>query len=174
MNCIKGTEGDDVLKGTQWQWWNISDYFYPEGNDIIYGLGGNDYIDGRFGDDLLFGGTGNDTLKGGSGNDVLKGEEGDDLLNGESGNDLLRGGEGNDLFVFKKHSGKDTILDFEQGHDRIEITHSFYHTVDEVLACVIYSNDTEGTTAYVPLGMRSSVEILGLHGPLTVDDFIIN
>lgn len=181
MKHIYGTEGDDKLLGTDtvwWAplgvtWWRGDDYEILKfgGNDIIAGLAGNDEIDGCFGDDLLLGGTGNDTLKGGSGSDTLKGEIGDDVLKGGAGHDLLQGGEGKDHFVFEEHSGIDTILDFEQGQDKLEITYSLYATVEEVLASMIY--DSETMVAHLPFGIYHMVEIIGLHDLLTAEDIII-
>ena len=56
--------------------------------------------------------------KHGLGNDTLEGGAGDDTLDGQDGEDLLTGGEGADHFVF---GGGDTVTDFEDGSDRINI-----------------------------------------------------
>ncbi|MEL7240002.1 MAG: calcium-binding protein, partial [Planctomycetota bacterium] len=53
---------------------------------------------------------------------VLDGSGGDDLLRGEGGDDVLIGGEGADVFVFEAGDGTDTIVDFEAGVDRIEVS----------------------------------------------------
>ncbi|WP_305851963.1 M10 family metallopeptidase [Sphingosinicella sp. BN140058] len=58
------------------------------------------------------------------GNDVanwLKGNGGDDVLNGLGGNDVLIGGKGADTFSFFDGSGKDVILDFKSGSDKIDL-----------------------------------------------------
>ncbi|MEX5282167.1 MAG: hypothetical protein NW700_11475 [Nitrospiraceae bacterium] len=106
---ITGTEGDDVLYGTNDA--EIIDAL--GGNDYAEGRGGNDQVIGGDGHDQLFGNSGNDTLMGGAGNDrlygeyaydigdtpgndVLDGGTGDDYLQGDAGNDTLLGGEGND------------------------------------------------------------------------------
>ena len=47
-NFILGTEGDDILVGT-------------DGRDIIFGGAGDDFLDGRGGADVMVGGSGNDT-----------------------------------------------------------------------------------------------------------------
>src|SRR5262245_25177284 len=50
-NVIVGTEGDDLLDGTN-------------KGDCIVGLGGNDVIRGDNGDDVIFGGPGHDRIEG--------------------------------------------------------------------------------------------------------------
>ncbi|WP_125940117.1 Ig-like domain-containing protein, partial [Neisseria dumasiana] len=55
------------------------------------------------------------------GDDRLNGGAGDDILFGGAGNDSLSGGEGSDKFVFlaNSNSGKDQILDFQSGTDKV-------------------------------------------------------
>ncbi|MDO5070124.1 MAG: Ig-like domain-containing protein, partial [Neisseria zoodegmatis] len=55
------------------------------------------------------------------GNDNLSGGAGNDILFGGAGNDTLAGGEGADKFVFlaNSNSGKDQILDFQAGTDKV-------------------------------------------------------
>ena len=92
---ITGTEGDDVLVGT-------------EQADVICGLGGNDILHGRAGSDTLDGGRGNDQLYGGRGADTLHGGKGADRLYGQAGNDTLIGGRGNDRLYGQ--AGNDTLI----------------------------------------------------------------
>ncbi|HXF92651.1 MAG TPA: calcium-binding protein [Nitrospiraceae bacterium] len=100
---IPGTEGDDVLYGTN-------------DSEIIDALGGNDYAEGRGGNDQVIGGMGHDQLFGNSGDDVLVGGAGNDRLYGEyaydigdtPGNDLLDGGEGDDSLT--GNGGHDVLL----------------------------------------------------------------
>lgn len=89
--------------------------------DKLLGGGGHDALFGQHGNDRLFGGVGADKLHGGGGNDILKGQIGRDLLNGQAGDDRLFGGAGADRFLFQRNSGHDTILDFQNGIDRIVI-----------------------------------------------------
>jgi len=70
-------------------------------------------------------GTGNDDqsdLVGNKGKNVLSALDGNDILDGKRGADKLDGGDGADIFVFKNGYGKDTIMDFEDGVDRIDVS----------------------------------------------------
>ena len=106
---IYGGSGDDALEGTR-------------GHDNIFGQEGDDAISGGIGHDWLFGGEGADTLGGGEGNDLLIGGEGNDTLDGGEGNDWSVGGEGADTFVFASGHGSDTIADFADGEDLIDLS----------------------------------------------------
>lgn len=98
-----GTEGDDVLTGTD----------APEtlcgfaGDDVIEGGGGNDILLGAGGNDRLLGGDGDDELMGGGGKDRLIGGQGTDALYGGSSTDRLSGGPGAD--TLNGGSGDDAL-----------------------------------------------------------------
>ncbi|MEM9795012.1 MAG: hypothetical protein AAF919_00885 [Pseudomonadota bacterium] len=98
-DVISGTTGDDTLRGTA--------------ND--------DRIEAGAGDDVLRGRAGADDLIGGDGNDVLRGGAGRDRLEGGGGRDRLIGGDGADVFVFAPGDGRDRIVDFTLGEDRIDL-----------------------------------------------------
>ena len=104
-----GDASDNVIKG-------------GAGDDEFYGLEGDDTLDGGAGDDTLFGGEDDDTLSGGEDDDRLVGGEGEDTLTGGSGDDTLTGGEGDDAFVFSEGHGDDTITDFTDGEDTIDLS----------------------------------------------------
>jgi hypothetical protein len=121
------TAGKDVIDGTP----DRDRINGSDGNDILNGNDGNDKLLGGKGRDRLIGGDGNDTLNGGDGNDTLLGEKGRDRLFGGKGNDVLDGGIGNDklvggsdrdIFVIARTTGVDTIVDFEDGIDRIGLS----------------------------------------------------
>ena len=57
-----------------------------------------------------------------SGNDSLDGGDGEDLLYGNIGKDFLKGGKNQDVFVLKRKTGRDTITDFQDGTDRIDLS----------------------------------------------------
>jgi uncharacterized protein len=90
---IRGTEGDDVLVGTNKA-------------DVIMGLGGNDVIRGGNAEDVICGGAGNDRLAGENGDDVLSGGFGDDVLDGGNGDDRLIGGPGTDTLTQGRGAGR--------------------------------------------------------------------
>ncbi len=92
------------------------------GHDIVFAEEGDDTIYGGGGDDWLVGGEGADTIEGGADDDDIYGGEGDDTLTGGTGDDTLTGGEGADTFVFASGDGKDTITDFENGTDKIDLS----------------------------------------------------
>ena len=117
-DTIYGRRGNDTIDGQQ-------------GNDALYGQDGNDQLIGNNGDDSLNGGSGNDQLSGGNGvdtllgqagDDSLTGNNGDDLLNGGLGNDTLLGGNGRDRFVLTSSNGSDTISDFTDNQDLIQLS----------------------------------------------------
>ena len=92
-----------------------------EGDDSLAG-GGNDRIFGGEGKDALDGNSGNDRLIGGEGRDTLDGGEGSDWLSGGTGTDTLAGGAGADTFVYFAGHGSDTITDFTDGEDVIDLS----------------------------------------------------
>ena len=91
------------------------------GNDVLTGTSGNDTINGLAGDDVLTGLRGNDIINGGDGSDNLSGGKGFDTLNGGLGNDILVGGVGNDVFVLGAGLGVDTISDFGNSQDTMQL-----------------------------------------------------
>ena len=107
---------------------SIEDLYGSNFADILTGNGAGNRIWGGNGNDTLTGGLGRDALTGGNGNDSLNGGGGNDTLTGGLGRDILNGGGGNDRFDFnsladsKVGSGlRDTILDFTQGADKIDL-----------------------------------------------------
>ena len=93
------------------------------GDDKLQGAAGNDTIRGLGGNDNLLGLGGNDRLEGYGGNDIINGGDGNDRISGAQGSDILTGGGGADTFVYN-HSGHglDTIIDFEVGLDKIDVS----------------------------------------------------
>ena len=91
------------------------------GNDNQTGTSGNDIINGLEGSDVLTGLRASDVLNGGDGNDILSGGKGFDTLNGGLGNDILEGSAGKDVFVLGAGLGVDTISDFTNSQDTIQL-----------------------------------------------------
>src|SRR5262249_35130970 len=92
-----------------------------DGNDTMSGGLNDDLVSGDAGDDLVSGDAGNDLLFGGAGNDQIAGGDGSDQIEGDAGNDALPGGTGADLCVFGQGSGVDTIKDFNNTQDLIDL-----------------------------------------------------
>ncbi|MEP2785100.1 MAG: calcium-binding protein [Pseudoruegeria sp.] len=95
-------------------------------SDSFSGGIGNDVLFGFAGKDILFGGKGSDMLYGGKGMDVLVGGKGRDVLSGDEGKDTLTGGKHADTFVFGKGDGKDTITDFTDNVDTIQLEEALW------------------------------------------------
>ncbi|MBV1863474.1 MAG: M10 family metallopeptidase C-terminal domain-containing protein [Rhodobacteraceae bacterium] len=97
------------------------------GNDKITGNEAANKLLGGAGRDLLKGLEGKDLLKGGGGKDKLLGGSGTDQLDGGKGRDQMTGGGGKDKFVFKKGYGKDTIKDFQDDKDTIQLDDALWN-----------------------------------------------
>jgi len=135
QDVVSGGQGDDSIFGygaagtTPGE---IDALAAQDGADFLVGGAGDDTISAGGGADRLFGGSGNDLLTGGSGNDMLFGDAGDDILHSGRGADVMRGGLGADTFVYgynflsefgsDANGGRDVILDFTPGTDRIDLS----------------------------------------------------
>jgi serralysin len=115
-------------------------------NDIINGSGGGDDLRGNGGDDIL---------RGGSGNDRLQGDEGDDTL---------VGGSGSDIFHFRTLGATDTISDFEDTVDMIEIAAGANSFADLSITDL-------GADAQIVYGATTIVLGNFQHSLLSADDF---
>lgn len=61
-------------------------------------------------------------ITGNAGQNTLFGMGGTDIIDGGAGNDILHGGSAADTFIFTTGTGSDTIADFQDGIDLIDIT----------------------------------------------------
>ena len=61
-------------------------------------------------------------MTGGTGDDTMTGGTGDDTMTGGTGDDTMTGGTGDDTFVFAAGDGSDTITDFTDGEDPIDLS----------------------------------------------------
>ncbi len=105
---VQGGDGDDILKG-------------GAGAETLDGGADADNIHGNGGDDELIGGTGNDTIRGNAGDDTIFGGSQSDVLHGGRGDDEITTGGGDDVIVFKRPAGNDTLTDFNDGRDVIDL-----------------------------------------------------
>ncbi|MEP4195865.1 MAG: CAP domain-containing protein [Aliishimia sp.] len=129
-DILNGDAGDDVLNGNR-------------GNDIANGGADNDTINGGFGRDTIYGAAGNDILiggrdddrvYGGNGEDTLKGGAGSDILEGGKGNDTLQGGSNGDAFIFIRGGDEDTITDFQDNIDEVDLSSFNYASTSHALS----------------------------------------
>ena len=152
---VTTTEGDSVqVYENPWDGTDGSDILIDQSNGThIRGLGGND---------RLLGGEGDDTLEGGAGNDALMGEEGDDTLDGGADDDVLYGGSGEDTFVFQASHGTDTILDFTDGDDTIDLS-----ALTDITGFSDLTITQEGTTAVIDLSSQGG-------GTIRLDDTAVS
>lgn len=109
LNPVPDFSGNDTLLGTARR-------------DVLNGFAGNDRLIGLAGNDSLMGGNGNDLLLGGTGNDITNGGVGNDRIAGGIGRDRVITGAGRDVIVIGRGEGIDTVQDFSDGLDRIDLT----------------------------------------------------
>lgn len=161
--------GDDVVDG-------------GAGDDEIYGGAGVDTLNGGADNDTVYGGDDGDTIKGGVGDDMLLGEAGDDIISGDGGLDTIAGGTGDDtlygfditlvgdgvkdVFVFAEGDGNDTIADFEDGVDFVDVSALGITSLNQL---VTVDNGTDFTVYY---GDSDSITLSGESGNITSADFI--
>lgn len=101
---------------------------------VIQGTELNNILTGTLQDNDIYGNGGDDALDGGDGND---------RLSDGTGIDRMTGGPGADVFDFADDGAPDTILDFELGIDRIDLS-SFaliYHVSELVIQARDYGFD---------------------------------
>lgn len=130
--------------------------------------GGDAQGDTLFGIERIFGSHHADSITGDAANNWLYGNGGNDTLNGGSGNDFLSGGAGADIFkVSDSRFGKDTIADFEDGHDWLNFAKAI---ADNISDFTITGNGTN----LVKLSLGLNTMAVGGLNPitLTADDFL--
>ena len=180
-NWLNGGGGNDELRG-------------KGGDDLLEGFTGAELLDGGPGTDavsyhwspggvtvnlrdgIAAGGYAegdvivNVEIIGGSPyNDVLVGNNEPNELYGYSGNDTLEGGGGSDRFVFDWFNGDDTILDFTDNEDLIDLTIIELSGFDDL----ILSSDSDGVTIHMTDFGGGSILLEGFDiANLDASDFI--
>ena len=154
---LNGASGDDIINGeggvdTMAGGTGNDIYFVANGSDVVNEAVGNvggtsDKVYASVNYTLTAGsgieqlhanaGTTGLTLGGNEFNNAIFGGAGADTIAGGGGRDLLSGGGGNNTFVLNAVSdspavsgGYDTIEDFSQGHDKIDLTAIDANTTD--------------------------------------------
>jgi phospholipase/lecithinase/hemolysin len=177
-DLLFGNQGDDILSGGD----GADSFWGGRGSDVSFGGGENDWLFGQSGDDILIGDGGNDLIGGGQGNDCLLGGEGrdsiwgnkgkdilnggigkdvvfgglgDDRLDGGADDDFLIGGQGSDQFVYRLGSERDKIIDFNKGHDRIDLT-SFGFT-----GFANFTSSVSLNSNIINFGDRNTLQLIG-------------
>jgi hypothetical protein len=132
-------------------------------NELLHGGDGADRLNGSGGIDLLYGGAGDDVIDGGAGNDYLFGNAGNDRLRGGSGDDVLKGNTGADVFVYDSANvGRDIILDFEIGTDRLEVSAQKTGVSSAADLLSTATTDVDGN-AVLQFGSEGSVTLIGIN-----------
>jgi Ca2+-binding RTX toxin-like protein len=114
-----------------------------------------------------------------SANHTLSGTDNhNDVLIGRP-NDVLTGGTGNDLFVFNSGFGKETITDFTQGADQIELSKSLFTAgmTNDQMASWVQAHTTVsgagGADLVVQIDAQDTITLKGMgHSSLQTGDLI--
>ncbi|MFV3127694.1 M10 family metallopeptidase C-terminal domain-containing protein [Niveispirillum sp. KHB5.9] len=95
----------------------------------------------------LFGGRANDRLHGGTFAERMFGEQGDDILYSGGGQETMSGGLGRDIFVLAdlNSPATTTIVDFQQGLDKIDISAMGIASFDMLRTIMGLTPGTNGT-----------------------------
>ncbi|WP_282607073.1 hypothetical protein [Pelagibius sp. Alg239-R121] len=140
--------------------------------DIQFGAGDDtlDSSDGELNGEV-FGNGGNDNLTGGDSEDVLNGGSGSDRLNGGEGDDELTGGSEADTFVFLEDTNEDTVTDFEDELDLLDVSAFFDDAADAVAAA---RQDGDDTVIDLDAGANDSVRLTGINvDQVNETDFVV-
>lgn len=152
-------------------------------NAVFSGADSGTIID-PFGDTDVFasvGGVGgtehNDTIAGLDGFQNLVGNGGADIIDGGADDDWLTGGAGADTFVIGLDVGNDTIFDFEDGIDQLDVS-AYGLSVSQAVAgaSAALSETGEGNLLidFSAYGGSGIVELIGYsRADVSLDDFIL-
>ena len=180
---LLGSTLDDVLIG-------------DAGDNVLSGVQGDDLLDGGAGADMLNGGEGRDTVtyaasdagvtvnlmngqtSGGhaqgdrlSSVENVIGSHFDDVLIGGASDNVMTGGAGADTFDIRPGNGADTITDFGDGDDIIDLSHFGFADFSAVSALI---TDT-GDDLVLTFADGGTLTLLGVSdiGDLSAGDFLL-
>jgi Ca2+-binding RTX toxin-like protein len=151
-NTLNGGDGDDVLIGGGGGdtliggAGNNTASYQNAGSGVIANLGTGVGSGGDANGDTynniqnLTGSAFDDTLIGDDGNNILLGGAGNDTLDGGAGDDILSGGGGSNTYVFGPDCGHDTIVDFDPGHDTLDLR-DLFGSVEDALGAITQSGN---------------------------------
>ncbi|CAN5268379.1 hypothetical protein BH10PSE7_BH10PSE7_36730 [soil metagenome] len=114
--------------------------------NVLEGIQGDDFLAGRGGSDELIGANGNDHILGGVGNDTIAGGAGDNALHG---------GAGADRFVIELSDDYDTIRDFKNGADKIDVRAFDFASGGAVKALA----EQHGSSVVIELNNDTTIEL---------------
>ncbi len=179
---LYGGTGNDTLtidasdvSGAQYTAQVNSNYLYGQDDDDSLTITGSTEAGSQYAVqyNYLFGGNGNDTLiietdNASSGGNRLYGDAGDDTLQSGAGNDYMWGGTGADTFAFADGFGTDTVYDYEDGVDQIDV--SGIAGVDDYDDLTITQ---DGTSTTVSFGGTDTIVLTNVSAAsIEADDFI--
>jgi Ca2+-binding RTX toxin-like protein len=206
VNSVSGSNFVDTYVATGFDGNTTAGSFGPFNS--FQGLGGNDTITGNGNTEIFFTGatagvtvdmaagashstvgdlasvgadtfTGVNSVLGSNFNDTISGSNANEILNGASGNDILTGGAGSDNFVFRLSSGNDTVTDFTNGQDTIDIHDytTFTQGSPSSFAAWIASASVEqqGANTLIHLDANNSILLSNVaKASLAMNDFILH
>ncbi|WP_158595912.1 beta strand repeat-containing protein [Oleomonas cavernae] len=187
-DILDGGTGNDTLRGGH----GDDIYILDNAGDVVNeaGASGNDTVRVNFASYTLASvfenleflttaastGVGNasaNKITGNAGADNLSGLNGNDTLTGGGGNDTMDGGLDTDSFVFAAGSAADTINNFGDGQDKLDVAGFGYHSLAELTGGGGSIAADGGDTLVTFNGSGDSVRLVGIaHTNVTAADFL--
>ena len=136
-------------------------HFKPDG--LGHGFGGGDAAGDTF--DSI------EIVQGSYHADSIVGDSGANRIEGLDGNDQLTGGTEADTFVFINGTDEDTVTDFEDGIDQLDVSAFFDNAADAVAAA---RQDGADTVIDLDVGAGDQVRLTGVNvNQIDENDFIV-